>query len=90
LTLNELTNNIIPGSTSLINKIEPYLSGAATNYQCVGSAFPLTLTATESSTVLTGYLNRLTSNLTAYYNANKASYATAWADLNINIKTAVL
>jgi hypothetical protein len=90
LTLSELSSNIIPGSTTLINKIKPYLSGAATNYQCVGSAFPLTLTAAESTTVLTGYLNRLASNLTTYYNANKASYATAWADLNINIKTAVI
>ena len=64
--------------------------GQASNYQCVASAFPLTLTAAESTTVLTGYLNRLVTNLTAVYAAGKASYSTVWADLNINIKTAVL
>lgn len=56
----------------------------------MASAFPLTLTAAESTTVLTGYLNRLVTNLTAVYAAGKASYSTVWADLNINIKTAVL
>ena len=64
--------------------------GQASNYQCVSSAFPLTLTAAESTTVLTGFLNRLVTNMTATYAAGKASYATPWADLNINIKTAVI
>lgn len=40
--------------------------------------------------MLTGFLNRLVTNLTAVYAANKASYALTWADININIKTAIL
>ena len=64
--------------------------GLATNYQCVSSSFPLILTATESTTFLGGYLGRLVTNLTTTYASGKASYATIWTDLNINIKTAVL
>ena len=45
LTLSELQTHIINGNTALQNKIKPYLSGLATDYQCVASAFPLTLTA---------------------------------------------
>lgn len=40
--------------------------------------------------MLTGYLNRLVANLSAVYAATKAAYAKDWADININIKTAVL
>ena len=64
--------------------------GQASNYECVSTAFPLTLTPAQSTTVLTGYLNRMVTNLTTAYASGKASYATIWADLNINIKTAVL
>ena len=48
------------------------------------------MTATESTTVLTGFLDRLANNLTSAYTAGKASYALAWADINVNIKTAIL
>lgn len=89
LTFGELLN-IVPSNTALTNKIKPYLSAQGNTLQCVGSAFPLILTASESNSVLTGFLNRLVSNLTAIYTTNKASYALAWADININIKTAVL
>lgn len=45
LTYAELLN-ILPSQTTLTNKIKPYLSASASTLTCVGSAFPLTLTAT--------------------------------------------
>jgi hypothetical protein len=89
LTFAELLN-IVPSNTALTNKIKPYLSAVGSTLQCVGSAFPLILSASESNSVLTGFLNRLVTNLTAIYSTNKASYALSWANININIKTAVL
>jgi len=70
--------------------IKPYLSLQGDQAQCIGETFPLTLTDTQSTEVLTGYLNRLTSNISTLYNLNKAVASISWANLNINIKTAVL
>ena len=56
----------------------------------MSNVFPLQLTDTQSVTLLNGYLNRLVANLSIIYNANRISSAAAWANLNINIKTAVL
>lgn len=89
LTFAELLN-IVPSNTALTNKIKPYLSAPGSTLQCVGTAFPLILTASESNSVLSGFLNRLVTNLTGIYSTNKASYALSWGDININIKTAVL
>jgi len=70
--------------------IKPYLGSQGSKAQCVSSVFPLTLTDTQSNTVLTGYLNYKTSNIQTTYITNKANFSLLWADLNINIKTAVL
>lgn len=88
-TYSELLN-WVPSDSTLTNMIKPYLSLQGSKAQCVSTVFPLTLTDTQSNTVLTGYLSRLTSNISTLYNANKASFSLLWADLNINIKTAVL
>jgi hypothetical protein len=88
-TYSELLN-WVPSDSTLTNMIKPYLTLQGSKAQCVSSVFPLTLTDTQSSTVLTGFLSRLTSNISTLYNANKASFSLLWADLNINIKTAVL
>lgn len=80
----------MPSDTTLTNTIKPYLGLSPSTAQCVSNVFPLQLTDTQSTTMMTGYLNRLTANLSSIYNAKRASYAPTWANLNINIKTAVL
>jgi hypothetical protein len=89
LTYSELLN-CVPSDSTLTNTVKPYLGLSGASAQCVSNVFPLQLTDTQSSTLLTGYLNRLVFNLSTIYNANKVSYAPAWASLNINIKTAVV
>ena len=39
---------------------------------------------------MTAFLNRLASNLSSIYNTDRRNGTSAWADLNINIKTAVI
>lgn len=39
---------------------------------------------------MVGFLNRLATNLSTFYGASKASQSLAWAEVNINIKTAVI
>ena len=82
--------NCVPSDSALTNTVKPYLGLNSSAAQCVSSVFPLNLTDTQSTTLLSGFLNRITANLSALYNANKASYAPTWASLNINIKTAVV
>jgi len=41
-------------------------------------------------TLLSGYLNRVATNLSAIYNADKTLNSKSWANVNINIKTAVI
>lgn len=89
LTYSELLN-CVPSDATLTNTIKPYLGLSASSAQCVSKVFPLQLTDVQSVTLLTGYLNRLVANLSTIYNANKLSSAPTWANLNINIKTAVL
>lgn len=89
LTYSELLN-CVPSDSALTNTVKPYLGLNSSAAQCVSSVFPLNLTDTQSTTLLSGFLNRITANLSALYNANKASYAPTWASLNINIKTAVV
>lgn len=89
LTYSELLN-CVPSDATLTNTIKPYLGLTGSSAQCVSSIFPLQLTDAQSITLLTGYLNRVVSNLSTIYNANRISSAPTWANLNINIKTAVV
>jgi hypothetical protein len=89
MTYSELLN-CVPSDATLTNTIKPYLGLTGSSAQCVSSVFPLQLTDAQSVTMMNGYLNRVTANLSTIYNANRASYALTWANLNINIKTAVL
>jgi hypothetical protein len=45
LTYTELLN-IVPSNSVLTDKIKPYLNAQGSSLQCVGSVFPLTLSAT--------------------------------------------
>ena len=89
LTYSELLN-CVPSDATLTSTIEPYLGVAGSKVQCVSSIFPLQLSDAESITLLSGYLNRVVTNLSTLYNADKISSAPTWSNLNINIKTAVL
>lgn len=89
LTYSELLN-CVPSDPTLTNTIKPYLGLTGSSAQCVSSVFPLQITDAQSVTLLTGYLNRVVANLSTLYNANRISSAATWANLNINIKTAVV
>jgi hypothetical protein len=89
LTYSELLN-CVPSDSSLTDKIKPYLGLSGSTAQCVSNVFPLQLDDTQSVTLLKGYLDRVVANLSIIYNANKISTAPTWANLNINIKTAVV
>jgi len=51
--------------------------------------FPLALTASESDLFFTNYMNILVAEIQAKYAAQKVNNTKSWADLNVNIKTAV-
>jgi hypothetical protein len=70
--------------------IKPYLGAQGATVKCISTAFPLILTDAQSNTVMMGFLNRLVANLSTLYGAKKAGTSIAWADININIKTAVI
>jgi len=89
MTTSELAQ-VIPGDSALRNLITPYLGASGSRATCLSNFFPLTLTDTQSNTFLSGYLSRLTSNLSTTYNANKAASSLTWSSLNINIITSVL
>ena len=68
----------------------PYLGAEGSRATCLSNFFPLVLTDTQSNTFLTGFLSRLTSNLSTIYTSNKQASSLAWSSLNINIITAIL
>lgn len=82
--------NCVPLDATLTDTIKPYLELSSSSAACVSDRFPLTLTDTQSLTLLNGYLSRVATNLSAIYNADKASNSKSWANVNINIKTAVI
>ena len=89
MTTSELTQ-VIPTDAPLQTLITPYLNAAGSRATCLSNFFPLVLTDTQSDTMMNGYLSRLNSNLSTQYDANKAAASVNWANLNINIITAVL
>jgi len=89
LTYSELLN-CVPSDATLTNTLRPYLGLSPSAAICVSNVFPLQLTDSQSVALLNGYLNRLVSNLSTIYNANRITSAPTWSNLNINIKTAVL
>lgn len=89
LTTMEL-NQIVTSDSALVALITPYLGSQGERAQCLSNYFPLVLTDSQSSTVMNGYLARLSSNLSSIYNANKGSSSMVWSALSRNIITAVL
>lgn len=88
LTYTQFCNFV--SDTTIRSLVKPYLGSQGSSAQCVSSVFPLQLSDIQCNSILTGYLNRLVTNLSTIYNSNKASYALSWVDVNINIKTAVI
>ena len=80
----------MPSDATLRNLVTPYLNADATRASCLSNFFPLVLTDSQSNTFLTGFLNRLTSNLSTTYNTNKQASSVAWSSFNINLVTAIL
>ena len=89
MTTTELAQ-VVPSDATLRALVTPYLGASGSRATCLSNFFPLTLTDAQSSTFLSGYLTRLTANLSTIYNANKAASSVAWSALNINIITSVL
>ena len=87
---NSELNQIIPGDPTLAALIAPYLGTQGDRAQCLSKYFPLILTDTQSNSVMTGYLARLSTNLSTIYNSNKAASSKVWSSLSINIITSVL
>lgn len=88
-TATEL-NQIVTSDSALVTLITPYLGSQGERAKCLSNYFPLILTDSQSSTVMNGYLARLSTNLSSIYNANKGSSSVVWSSLSINIITAVL
>jgi hypothetical protein len=80
---------ILPVNISLATEIKHYLNLPAPEAKCGMKVFPLTLTAPESDLFFTNYMNILLNEIKTKYAAQKLNGTLAWADMNINIKTAV-
>ena len=89
MTTSELAQ-VVPSDTTLRNLVTPYLGAEGSRATCLSNFFPLVLTDAQSNTFLTGFLNRLTANLSATYNANKAGTSLPWSSLNMNLITGTL
>ncbi len=81
---------MIPSDTTLTNLIKPYLGSYGTGAKCLSSFFPLILTDAQSTSVLSGYLSVLTSNLSSVYAIKKDSSSASWNNLYMNVITSVL
>ena len=81
---------MVPSDSVLTNLIKPYLGSYGMGAQCLSSFFPLILTDTQSSSVLSGYLSVLTSNLSSVYTTKKAVSSVSWSNLYMNVITSVL
>lgn len=77
-------------SSTLKDKIAPYLQAYGDQAICGMKLFPLTLTSTESVEFLDNFMGNLATSVETLYNTNKVSGNPDWMSININIRTAVL
>lgn len=87
---NSEIDAILPSNPPLATEIKHYLNLTASEAKCAMKVFPLTLTAAESDIFFESYMNRLISQIKSKYLAQQMSGTLQWADININIKTALL